>query len=194
MLRRLLLASLLACCGLVVAAATSSPRPVDRIVVNKWNNTLKVYRDGQLVWHLRVATGTDRSTPVGQFKVIQRWPVDRLGRGPYGTHWLGLNTLGRQQRGRIGIHGTNEPASIGKYASHGCVRCRNADIARLYALTPLGTAVWIIDQAVRPEPVGPARPASGRAGRRPGLATVEEPTVTSSSPPVVLAPSLEERQ
>jgi hypothetical protein len=45
--------------------------------------------------------------------------------------------------GQIGIHGTNEPESIGHSASHGCIRLRNRDIARLAHTLPLGTPVTI---------------------------------------------------
>lgn len=42
-----------------------------------------------------------------------------------------------------GIHGTNNPASIGQAVSHGCVRMRNEDIAYLYHTVGLGTPVYI---------------------------------------------------
>lgn len=45
--------------------------------------------------------------------------------------------------GEIGIHGTDDPSSIGHAVSHGCVRLRNKDIARLAHLLPLGTPVVI---------------------------------------------------
>ena len=41
------------------------------------------------------------------------------------------------------LHGTDEPLSIGKAVSHGCVRLRNEDIAYLYSVVPVGTAVFI---------------------------------------------------
>jgi hypothetical protein len=42
-----------------------------------------------------------------------------------------------------GIHGTNNPASVGQAVSHGCVRMRNEDIARLYHAVAVGTPVYI---------------------------------------------------
>ncbi|HUO51691.1 MAG TPA: L,D-transpeptidase [Gemmatimonadaceae bacterium] len=42
-----------------------------------------------------------------------------------------------------GLHGTDEPKSIGQAASHGCVRLRNEDIAYLYSIVPVGTPVYI---------------------------------------------------
>lgn len=42
-----------------------------------------------------------------------------------------------------GIHGTDEPESIGHSVSHGCVRMRNTDIEQLYPMVPVGTPVYI---------------------------------------------------
>ena len=42
-----------------------------------------------------------------------------------------------------GIHGTDEPTSIGRGASHGCVRVRNEDIETLFRIVPVGTPVYI---------------------------------------------------
>lgn len=42
-----------------------------------------------------------------------------------------------------GIHGTNNPASVGQAVSHGCVRLRNEDIAWLYHAVTVGTPVYI---------------------------------------------------
>jgi hypothetical protein len=41
------------------------------------------------------------------------------------------------------IHGTNQPQTVGRAVSHGCVRLRNEDIAKLYAMVPVGTPVYI---------------------------------------------------
>jgi lipoprotein-anchoring transpeptidase ErfK/SrfK len=49
------------------------------------------------------------------------------------------NTKGRY----IYIHGTNEEGRIGQTGSHGCVRMRHADVARLFDEVPVGTPVWI---------------------------------------------------
>ncbi len=56
---------------------------------------------------------------------------------PIGTRWLGLNRKG------FGIHGTNEPGSIGKAASHGCIRLRNRDIEQLFRMVSVGDTVLI---------------------------------------------------
>jgi hypothetical protein len=65
-------------------------------------------------------------------KVIPSGPSN-----PLGTRWLGLSLKG------FGIHGTNAPGSIGKKASHGCIRMRNRDVEELFELVKAGDAVEI---------------------------------------------------
>ena len=66
---------------------------------------------------------------------------------PFGTNQrkytgtLGVNRL--YLGDGYGLHGTDEPASIGRSASHGCVRLRNEDIETLYRIVPVGTVVYI---------------------------------------------------
>ena len=55
---------------------------------------------------------------------------------PIVARWLGLG-------GGVGIHGTNEPWSIGSRASHGCIRMLPSDVIALYPQVPLGTPVYI---------------------------------------------------
>ncbi len=43
----------------------------------------------------------------------------------------------------IYIHGTNDENSMGRPASHGCVRMRNREVIELFDLVPVGTPVWI---------------------------------------------------
>jgi lipoprotein-anchoring transpeptidase ErfK/SrfK len=66
---------------------------------------------------------------------------------PYGTtqrRYLGVLGTRRLELGDgYGIHGTDHPESIGKAASHGCVRLRNEDIEKLYDMVPVGTSVYI---------------------------------------------------
>ena len=59
---------------------------------------------------------------------------------PLGTRWLGLSRKG------YGIHGTNAPKSIGKRASHGCIRMRNHDIEELFELVSVGDTVELIGE------------------------------------------------
>ena len=53
-----------------------------------------------------------------------------------GTHRLNMGN-------GYALHGTSQPASVGRAVSHGCVRLRNEDIAKLYAMVPVGTPVYI---------------------------------------------------
>jgi len=59
-------------------------------------------------------------------------------RNPMGAAVLGLS------RGNYAIHGTNNPSSVGKFVSHGCIRMHNADILDLYARAQIGTEVYVL--------------------------------------------------
>ncbi len=140
-------------------------------VVDKSVNLVYVYRDGALQESYRVATGRDLTgppgpdssfTPEGRFTVVNMrknppWFDRRSGRtvaggvpdNPLGARWIGLAVNGDQ--GNIyGLHGTDEPESIGRYASDGCVRLDNRDVVRLYDSLPLGSKVVIINPAGEP--------------------------------------------
>jgi hypothetical protein len=66
---------------------------------------------------------------------------------PFGTNqrkYMGVLGTHRLEMGDgYGIHGTDQPESIGRSASHGCVRLRNEDIAKLYDMVEVGTPVYI---------------------------------------------------
>jgi hypothetical protein len=59
---------------------------------------------------------------------------------PVGTRWMGLSKHG------YGIHGTNEPKSIGKAASHGCIRMAQADLEEFYGLVAVGDTVELVGE------------------------------------------------
>jgi len=59
-------------------------------------------------------------------------------RNPMGAAALGLS------RGNYAIHGTNDPASVGHFVSHGCIRMYNDDVLDLYARVHLGTEVVVL--------------------------------------------------
>jgi lipoprotein-anchoring transpeptidase ErfK/SrfK len=96
-----------------------------------------------------VAVGTPAyPTPRGTFGVTDRLRTGGPG-SPYGCCVLALS--GRQPHvaqdwpggDRIAIHGTDEPASIGTAASHGCLRASETTMHLLMARVPLGTPVTI---------------------------------------------------
>lgn len=117
-----------------------------RVVVSIPDRKLAVMEAGKVVKIYETAVGAPKSpSPTGSFKVI-RLVVDPVwsshgktvqpGRSnPVGTRWIGLSIKG------YGIHGTNQPASIGKNASHGCIRLRNRDVEELYTLLSVGDTV-----------------------------------------------------
>lgn len=77
---------------------------------------------------------SDTATPIGKYHIISK--VRNPG-GPFGAMWLGLNQL------HYGIHGTNNPSSIGGAVSKGCVRMYNRDVLELSRLVTIGTPVNI---------------------------------------------------
>jgi lipoprotein-anchoring transpeptidase ErfK/SrfK len=121
----------------------------DAVTVDLAARTLTWTRDGVVVLETPVAVGTDDTpTPAGRFSVTDL--LDNTDdAGAYGPYALGLaahsDTLSEFAGGdgQIGLHGTNEPWSIGQAASHGCVRVPNDVVAQLATSLPLGTPVTI---------------------------------------------------
>ncbi|HYX14279.1 MAG TPA: L,D-transpeptidase [Nostoc sp.] len=60
---------------------------------------------------------------------------------PLGKYWIGFWTNGKNW---IGFHGTPNPDSVGKAASHGCIRMYNKDVRELFAQVSLGTPVIVV--------------------------------------------------
>lgn len=132
-------------------SATPAPEmptrsPVRRIVVSIPDRKLALVEDGRVVKAYHIAVGAPgTASPAGEFKIVHRLkeptyyaPGKVIPPGeanPLGTRWLGLDLKG------FGIHGTNEPGSIGRRASHGCIRMRNADVEELFELVRAGNAV-----------------------------------------------------
>ncbi len=109
--------------------------PTYLITINKRERKLILYRDNKPYKTYRVAIGKGKTpTPTGTFKIINKQVNPG---GPYGARWLGLNVEG------VGIHGTNNPLSIGGPVSHGCIRMFNRDVIELFKLVPVGTTVKI---------------------------------------------------
>ncbi len=76
-------------------------------------------------------------TPTGAYKIMTK--IVNPG-GILGTRWLGLDI----PNGPYGIHGTNNPSSIGQEISNGCIRMFNQDVEALFELVRIGTVVTII--------------------------------------------------
>ncbi len=115
-----------------------SVRVVYKIAINTQAHTLTLFRDNIVYRTYPVAVGKPSSpTPRGTFRIINR--AINPG-GPFGVRWLGLNA----PNGDYGIHGTNNPSSIGKNISNGCIRMFNNDVLELSNLVSIGTVVNII--------------------------------------------------
>ncbi len=120
------------------------------IVVDKSQNTLTLFSSEEIIKVYTVSTGKSNSTPVGTFKIVNKlvnppWysakgviPPDSP-ENVLGTRWLGIDKTG------YGIHGTDNPDTIGYQSTEGCIRMYNADAEELYAIVPRGTKVVIID-------------------------------------------------
>jgi len=117
-----------------------------RIVVSIPDRKLAVVESGRVVKIFSTAVGAERTpSPTGSFELVDRianptWytkgKVVGPGRAnPLGTRWLGLSLKG------YGIHGTNNPASIGHDLSHGCIRMRNRDVEELFGMVAIGDEV-----------------------------------------------------
>lgn len=127
-------------------AQENSGRPGRRIVVSIPDRKLAVVESGHVVKIFSTAVGAEKTpSPTGTFTIVRRvtdptWyskgKVVGPGKSnPVGTRWIGLSLKG------YGIHGTNNPASIGSNASHGCIRLRNRDVEELFTMVAVGDEV-----------------------------------------------------
>jgi len=135
-------------------AETESSEPAGQVehhrklVVSIPHRKLALIEDGKVAKVYPVAVGAQVSpSPTGSFAVRTRLmkptyyhpgKVIPAGPGnPLGTRWIGLSTKG------YGIHGTNVENSIGKAASHGCIRMHRKDLEELFANVQVGDQVEI---------------------------------------------------
>jgi L,D-transpeptidase ErfK/SrfK len=141
---------------------------VNGIVLNVPEAHLYLVRDGQLVKSYPVGVSRGNwQVPLGRTKIVKMdknptWNVPksiqqemaRLGQSvkeqvppgpdnPLGSRWIGF------AKGNYGFHGTNDPASIKNYESHGCVRMLEPHIKELYEQVKLGTSVSIYYQPIK---------------------------------------------
>ncbi len=134
--------------GFVRASSVELGPVHSRIYVSVSSRRLVLLRDGRPVLRTTVAVGSSATpTPTGSYYVNQRLiPADTS--GPFGPGAIGISAFsnvltGWTQGGPIAIHGTNEPWSIGRAVSNGCIRVRNPVLRRLFKSTPAGTPVVI---------------------------------------------------
>jgi lipoprotein-anchoring transpeptidase ErfK/SrfK len=131
-----------------------------KIYVDTTERLLEVFENNQLVCVFPITPGsTALPAPIGTWKIqgATTWPWFRYDEGMLnygirtenyynlppgpnnlvGVVWMSLNKTG------IGIHGTNNPETIGRAASHGCIRLANWDAARVKDLVSVGNTVII---------------------------------------------------
>ena len=138
-----------------LAASATKSEPV--IVIHRGINRLYLYNGTHLVRVFPVATGQAAwPTPLGHFEIVVKqknpwwfpptqdsWAAGAQSvppgpNNPLGTRWMGLSAPG------VGIHGTDEPWSIGHSESHGCIRMQVPSAEWLYNRVKVGTPVFII--------------------------------------------------
>ena len=145
------LASVMAMAAAEALAQDKAARPARRIVVSIPDRKLAVLEDDRVVKVYQTAVGKPATpSPEGTFTIVTQIPEPTWytkGRivppgktNPLGTRWLGLSAKG------YGIHGTNVPSSIGKNASHGCIRMRNRDVEQLFKMVAVGDSVELIGE------------------------------------------------
>src|SRR5581483_3808133 len=119
-----------------------------RILVSIPDRKLAVVEGNRVIRVFTVAVGASVSTtPSWKFEIVTAVSqptyfhsgvvIPPGADNPVGTRWIGLNQKG------YGIHGTNDPQSIGKAASHGCIRLRNRDIEQLFEMVRVSDTVEI---------------------------------------------------
>lgn len=138
-------------------AANANANPSAANTVKRWilinipARSLRLYEDDKCVAMYPVGVGKIGSkTPAGFYKIVEKvvnptWvdPGDTsvvIASGPdnpLGFRWLGIG-------GNYGIHGTNNPSSVGHYVSNGCVRMVEADVEKVFDKVDVGTEVQIM--------------------------------------------------
>ena len=128
--------------------AQNEAQSTRQIVVSLADRKLALVEDGAVKKIYPVAVGKATTpSPTGTFAIVNRVTnptyyhkgqvVEPGPENPVGTRWIGLNQKG------YGIHGTNAPRSIGKAASHGCIRMAQKDLEELFEMVRPGDVVEI---------------------------------------------------
>src|SRR5579863_9225435 len=150
-LSKLALVAMAAAMFSMAAVAQQTAVTHREIVISLEERKLALIEDGQIKKIYTVAVGKPSTpSPEGTFTIERRVANPTYyhdgktilpGPGnPVGTRWMGLSKPG------YGIHGTNEPRSIGKAASHGCIRMAKRDLEDLYALVQVGDTVELVGE------------------------------------------------
>jgi hypothetical protein len=190
------IAKSLAVAAVAVATMAHAQQSTARvIVVSLEDRKLALIEDGQVKKVYTVAVGKPSTPSPEETFTIQRRVANPIyhhngktvepGPGnPVGTRWMGLSKAG------YGIHGTNEPKSIGKAASHGCIRMAKADLEDFYTLVAVGDQVEIVgtrnEQTARlfePAPLPESNQPAQLAKTEPAAVTVVASKETTQQKP-----------
>ncbi len=137
----------------VEAAAQDKAQTARRqVLVSIADRKLAVIEDGRVLKIYPIAVGKPSTpSPSGEFEIINRVShptyyhkgtvIPPGPANPLGTRWMGLSLKG------YGIHGTNEPRSIGKARSHGCIRMAKTDLEEVFKMLRAGDEVSIRAEA-----------------------------------------------
>ena len=120
-----------------------------RIEVRLRDFDIRVFQSGELVFQSVVAVARGNApTPGGSYYITELLEPERPDT-IYGQFAYGLSGFSetfesfRGGPGQLGIHGTNDPATLGTQVSSGCIRLHNDDIAQLVEFLPLGVPVTV---------------------------------------------------
>jgi lipoprotein-anchoring transpeptidase ErfK/SrfK len=112
------------------------------------DHRLDLYDKGEKIKSYPIGVGKgDTPTPVGEWFVAIKMKTPNP-KQVYGALIMGLSAYSDQLTdwpggGQVGIHGTNDPATIGTDVSHGCIRLNNDDILEISNDAHLGTPVFV---------------------------------------------------
>lgn len=154
MIKRLMVNSSYKSPDIIAKAPSSGPW----IAINRTKRILTLYNGKTVIRKYPIAIGKDSyRTPQGKFYVYLKrknpyWTGGRNAEpiaggspeNPLGKRWIGLSP---GKGNYYGIHGNNSPYSIGQAVSKGCIRMINSDVLGLYSMVPIGTPVWIGEDA-----------------------------------------------
>ncbi len=134
--------------GWVQASAVTVVRAPYRLQMSTARNELRLFEGDELVRTMPAASGTGETpTPLGRFYLTELLEPTNPGFGPYAYGTSGFSEVLTSYGGgpgQVGLHGTDDPDSVGRSASHGCIRLSDEDITYLAEHLPLGTPVDIV--------------------------------------------------
>jgi lipoprotein-anchoring transpeptidase ErfK/SrfK len=160
------------------------------IVIDTGNTYLYYVLGGGRAIRYGVGVGREGFTWAGTQSITKKaeWPdwhppAQMIARQPYLPRFMAGgpgNPLGARAMylgsSEYRIHGTNDPSTIGKFVSSGCIRLTNEDVADLFSRVDVGTRVVVLPKSgsrpvearstIAPRPVSQPRPVAMPAGRQ----------------------------